>query len=185
MNATSAHALRRFWPALVSAILLAQLWIVHTLGFRPLAVRYRAQLATAGEIGASLDPSLALAPLPPRVIDLLRRNSVAAEDAEGLSQSGFLATDLVRRISETAGAFGIDVAASEPGVATQSTSSLEVRAHLRLRCHYDQFIRLLDALAAGRSFFRIERMSLTPRPDGLTDVELWVARLLFKRGAPR
>lgn len=178
----SRSPLRRFWPALASLLVLAALWAVHTLGFQPLAARYQRQLADAGDIGASLDPRLAAAPLPPRVTDLLRRNSVASEDAERLSQSGFLATDLVRRLSETAVACGIDVAASEPGTATQTPTTLEVRAHVRLHCRYAQFVGLLDALAAERSLYRIERLSALPLPNGVIDVDLWVARVLLKRG---
>ena len=176
-------ALRRYWPALAAVVVLTLLWSVHTFGFRPLAERYQQQLADAGDIGASLDPRLAAAPLPPRVTDLLRHNSVAGEDADRLSQSGFLATDLVRRLSETAVECGIDVAASEPGTATQTPTTLEVRAHLRLHCRYAQFVELLDDLASERSLYRIERMSLLPLPDNRVDIELWVARVLLKRGA--
>jgi hypothetical protein len=179
----SPSPLRRFWPALVSLLVLAVLWTVHTLGFQPLAVRYQHQLADGGDIGASLDPRLAAAPLPPRVTDLLRRNSVASEDADRLSQSGFLATDLVRRLSETAVQCGIDVAASEPGTATQTPTTLEVRAHLRLHCRYAQFVELFDDLAEEHSLYRVERLSVLPLPNGRIDVDLWVARVLLKRGA--
>lgn len=174
--------LRRFWPALVSLLVLTLFALVHSFGFRPLAERYQRQLADAGDIGASLDPRLAAAPLPPRVTDLLRRNSVAAADADRLSQSGFLATDLVRRLSETAVECGIDVAASEPGVATQTPSTLEVRAHLRLHCRYDQFVELLDDLAEEHSLYRVERLSLLPAGINQLDAEIWVARVLLKRG---
>jgi hypothetical protein len=175
--------LRRYWPAFAALVVLALLWSMHTLVFQPLAQRYQRQLADAGDVGASLDPRLAAAPLPPRVTDLLRRNSVATEDADRLSQSGFLATDLVRRLSDTAVECGIDVAASEPGVATQTPSTLEVRAHLRLHCRYEQFVELLDDIADERSLYRVERLSLLPLPGNRVDVEIWVARVLLKRGA--
>ena len=183
MTTTTPSPLRRFWPALVSLLVVAMLWFVQTLGFGPLAARYRTQLAAAGEIGASLDPRLAFTPLPPRVTELLQRNSVAAADADRLSQSGFLATDLVRRVSETAVGCGIDVAGSEPGVATQTSTTLEVRAHLRLRCRYAQFVRLLGDLAGARALYRMERMVVTPQANGLIETELWVARVLLKRGS--
>ncbi len=177
--------LRRYWPALAALLVLALLWAVHSLVFAPLAARYRHQLADAGEIGASLDPRLAEAPLPPRVTDLLRQNSVAAADAERLSRSGFLATDLVRRISDTAAECGIEVAASEPGLASQTPTTLEVRAHLRLRCRYAEFVELLDDLADEHSFYRIERLSILPSGGGQIDAEIWVARILLKRGGPQ
>lgn len=183
MKPAPGSPLRRYWPALAALSVLGLLWAVHSFSFAPLATRYRAQLADAGEIGASLDPRLAEAPLPPRVTDLLRQNSVAAADADRLSRSGFLATDLVRRISNTAVECGIEVAASEPGLATQTKSTLEVRAHLRLRCRYAQFVELLDDLAMEHSLYRLERMSLSPTGAGQVDAEIWVARILLKRGA--
>jgi hypothetical protein len=173
---------RRFWPAVASVSVLALLWCLQTLGFAPLATRYRAQLAAAGEIGASLDPALASTPIPPRVNDLLRHNSVAAAEAARLGQSGSLAIDLVRGVSATAVGCGIDVTGSEPGVVTPTAGTLEVRAHLRLRCRYAQLVELLDRLAGQQSLYRIERMAVVPRPDGSTDTELWVARVLLKRG---
>ncbi|MCE9627739.1 MAG: hypothetical protein K8R56_07475 [Candidatus Eisenbacteria bacterium] len=182
MTPETNATLRRYWPALASLLVLALLWAVHSLAFAPLAARYRAQLADAGEIGASLDPRLAEAPLPPRVTDLLRRNSVAAADADRLARSGFLATDLVRRLSDAAVECGIEVAASEPGLASQTPSTLEVRAHLRLRCRYAQFVELLDDLAKERSFYRIERMAIQATNNGQIDAEIWMARILLKRG---
>jgi hypothetical protein len=166
-------------------LVLALLWSVQTIGFGPLAARYRTQLAAAGEIGASLDPRLASAPLPPRVLELLRRNSVEATDADRLSQSGVLATDLLRRVSDSAVGRGIDVAGSEPGVATQTTTTLEVRAHLKMRCRYAQVVELLGDLAGEHALYRIERLTITPQPNGLNESELWVARVLLKREVTR
>ena len=185
MSPIPSSQLFRFWPALASLLVLALLWSVQTLGFGPLAARYRTQLTAAGEIGASLDPRLASAPLPPRVLELLRSNSVAAADADGLSQSGFLATDLVRRVSERAVGRGLDVAGSEPGAATQTPTTVEVRAHLKLRGHYAQFVELFGDLAAERGLYRIERMTISPQLNGLSETELWIARVLLKREAAR
>jgi hypothetical protein len=185
VSPTPPSQLFRFWPALASLLVLALLWSVQTVGFGPLAAHYRTQLKAAGDIGASLDPRLASAPLPPRVLELLRGNSVAAADADGLSQSGFLATDLVRRVSERAVGRGIDVSGSEPGAAMQTRSTLEVRAHLKLRGRYAQFVELLADLAGEQSLYRIERMTITPQLNGLTETDLWIARVLLKREAPR
>lgn len=183
MTAETNVTLRRYWPSLAALLVLALLWAVHSLAFAPLATRYRAQLADAGEIGASLDPRLAEAPLPPRVTDLLLKNSVAANDADRLARSGFLATDLVRRLADAAVECGIEVVASEPGLASQTPSTLEVRAHLRLRCRYAQFVELLDDLAKEHSFYRVERMAMQPSGGGMIDAEIWMARILLKRGA--
>ena len=184
-SSPATEPLRRFWPALAAILVLALFSSVHSLVFSPLASRYRQQLQAAGEMGAPLDPRLVLAPLPPRVTDMLRKNSLAEAEANRLSQSGFLATDLVRRIAGVAAAVGIDVAASEPGSVAQTPGTVEVRAQLRLHGHYTQMVKLLDALASERSLYRIERLSLAPLPGGLVETKLEVARVFLKRsGAP-
>jgi hypothetical protein len=180
-----AEPLRRFWPPLAALLVMALLASVHSFVFSPLAGRYRQQLEAAGELGAPLDPRLVLAPLPPRVTDMLRKNSLSETEANQLSQSGFLATDLVRRLAGVAGRVGIDVAASEPGSVTQTASTVEVRAGLRLRGRYAQIVKLLDALANERSLYRIERLSLAPLPGGLVESKFEVARVFLKRsGGP-
>jgi hypothetical protein len=181
---SGTHRLRPHLPAIASVLVLALLWLVQTVAFAPLASRYRTLLAATGEMGASLDPGLASAPPPPRVGELLRKNSVTDAEANHLSQSGFLATDLMRRLSEAAHANGIEVAGSEPGVATQTPTTVEIRAHLKLRCHYDDFVSLLAALAGKHALYRIERMAVVPRPGGGTEAEIWVAQVLLKRGNP-
>ena len=173
--------LRRFWPALAALLVMALLSSVHSLIFSPLAGRYRQQLHDAGEMGAPLDPRLVFAPLPPRVTDMLRKNSLSEADANELGQSGFLATDLVRRLAGAAVGCGIDVAASEPGSVVQTPGTVEVRAQLRLRGRYGQVVKLLDALATERSLYRIERLSLVPLPGGLVESRLEVARVFLKR----
>jgi len=182
MTAPAPGAPRRFWPALTALLVLGLFASVHSLAFGPLAGRYRQLLHDAGELGAPLDAKLALAPLPPRVTDLLRRNSLASADAERLSQSGFLGTDLVRRIAGAAVVCGMDVAASEPGAVSQTVTTLEVRAELRLRGRYAQFVSLLDALAREHSLYRIEELSVAPLPGERVEARLEVARVLLKRG---
>lgn len=182
---TKPQDVLRFWTAIVALLLGAGLWSAHTLSFSPLASHYRKQLQAAGEIGASLDPRLAVAPLPPRVTHLFQVNSVSNVDAERMSQSGFYATDLVRRISEIAVANGLDVAASQPGSASHTTSTIEVRAELRLRGRYEQFVHLFDQLAHEGEFYRLEAMSLAPIANGRVEADLQITRMLMKRGAPR
>ena len=185
VSSSATEPLRRFWPALAAILVMALFSSVHSLVFAPLAGRYRQQLQAAGEMGAPLDPRLVLAPLPPRVTDMLRKNSLAEAEANQLSQSGFLATDLVRRLAGAAVACDIDVAASEPGSVAQTPATVEVRAELRLRGRYMQIVKLLDRLANERSLYRIEQFSLVPLPGGVVKAKLEVARVYLKRsGAP-
>jgi len=178
------ETLRRYWPALASALGLALLSSVHSIAFGPLAGRYRALLHDAGELGAPLDARLALAPLPPRVTELLRRNSVAAAEADRMSQSGSLGTDLVRRVAGAAVGCGLDVAASEPGSLAQTMNTLEVRARIKLHGRYTDVVRLLDVLSREGSLYRVEELSLQPLAAGRVEARLEVARVLLKRGAP-
>jgi hypothetical protein len=181
----ASEPLRRFWPALAAILVLALFSVVHSLVFSPLAGRYKQQLLDAGDMGAPLDPRLVLAPLPPRVTDMLRKNSLDEAEANRLSQSGFLATDLVRRLAGVATSAGIDVAASEPGSVSQTPGTVEVRVQIRLRGHYAQMVKLMDALASERALYRIERLSLVPQPGGIVETKIEVARVFLKRsGAP-
>lgn len=179
----NSGSLRTTWPAFAALLVLAAFWLAHSLGFQPLAVRYRRQLSDAGAIGASLDPSLQSAPLPPRVIDVMHRNSVDAAEGRRLMASGLLATELVRRISATAVECGIDVSASEPGAAAQTTGTLEVRARLRLHCRYDQLVELLDDLKSERMLYRIEQLTVSPMQGGRVNVDLEVAQALVLQQA--
>lgn len=178
----TATPIRRYWAPVLALVVGAGFWSAHTLSFSPLAAQYRKQLAAAGEIGASLDPRLAVAPLPPRVTHLFQANSVSPADAERLSQSGFYATDLVRHVSEVAVANGLDVAASQPGATAHTLTTLEVRAQLRLQGRYEAIVRLLDQLAREGTFYRIEALALAPLEKGGVEAQLQLTRMRMKRG---
>lgn len=177
-------AVLRYTAALVALLIGACLWVIHTTAFAPLASHYRSLLLQAGEMGATLDPRLAVAPLPPRVVELFRRNSVALADADRLAQSGFLATDLVRRVSETATERAITVTSSQPGAATQTPTAIEVRARLELQGRYDQIVRLLDDLSREGALYRVDELLIEPLPGGRVSADLTLTRRLLKRGRP-
>jgi hypothetical protein len=168
----------------VALLLGAALWAADTAGFAPLAARYQRLLVEAGEMGATFDPRLAVAPLPPRVTELFRENSVAVADADRLAQSGHFATDLVRRVSATALQRGIEVSASQPGAATQTAAALEVRAQLVLQGRYEQVVELLDDLAREGALYRVEELSLTPEENGRVVADLQLARMVLTRRGP-
>jgi hypothetical protein len=116
---------------------------------------------------------------------MLRKNSLSEAEANQLSQSGFLATDLVRRLAGAAVACGIDVAASQPGTVAQTATTIEVRAEVRLRGRYALVVKLLDTLARERSLYRVERLSIAPLGNGVVESRLEVARVFLKRsGGP-
>ncbi len=181
---TARLVVLRYAHALAALLVGATLWVFHTTAFAPLASRYRSLLLHAGEMGATLDPRLAVAPLPPRVVELFRRNSVAIADADRLAQSGFLATDLVRRVSETATERAITVTSSQPGAATQTATAIEVRARLVLQGRYEQIVKLLDDLSREGALYRVDELLIEPLPGGRVSAELMLTRRLLKRGAP-
>lgn len=172
----------RYLPALAALLIGANLWVFHTTSFAPLATRYRSLLLEAGEMGATLDPRLAVAPLPRRVTELFRENSLTPADADRLSQSGFLATDLVRRVSETAAACAITVSSSQPGSATHTAASVEVHAHLELQGRYEQIVELLDRLSREGTLYRVDELLIVPLPNGHVRADLELTRMLLKRG---
>ncbi len=184
MSAPTPSPALRYLPALAALLLGVGVWLFHTTSFSPLASRYRKLLLEAGEMGATLDPRLAVAPLPPRVTDLFRQNSVAVADADQLSHSGFLATDLVRRVSKTAAECRIAVAGSQPGSATQTATAIEVRAHLELQGRYEQMLDLLDALAREGALYRVDELLISPLPGGRVRADLELTRMLLKRRGP-
>lgn len=173
---------RSLGPALLALGTFAVFSLVNSLSFQPLAARYHEQLAKAGAVGASIDPRLAVSPVPPRVQELLRLNSVTTAEADRLVASGQLATDLVRTVSDLADGIGLDIVESEPGVVTQSGGTLEVRAQLRLRARYAQIVELLDRFAQQRALVRIERLVVSPGEGDRVEVELRVASVRLKRG---
>lgn len=174
----------RSLPALAALLVGVNLWVFHTTMFSPLAARYRSLLLEAGEMGATLDPRLAVAPLPPRVSDLFLKNSLTAADADRLSQSGFLATDLVRRVSETAAASATTVVSSQPGTATKTASAIEVRAQLELEGRYEQVVELMDRLSREGALYRVDELRIHPLPGGRVRAQLELVHMLLQRGAP-
>lgn len=173
---------RRFAPALFAVLVLALFMLVHALAFTPMAAHYRRLLAAAGTVGASIDPSLAPPPVPAPVTLFLQQNSVEASEAGRRADSGELATDLVRRVSEAADACGLEVVESTPGVANRTQGPLEVRAHVRLQGRYEQVVALLERLDGDRALYRIDRMNLSGAETGRAELELWLARMLIERG---
>ena len=183
MEPVFAARLRRHWPVFASLIVLAVFGAIHVLTFVPMAQRYERAVHNAGDMGATFDPSGAQPAMPPHVAVLLTENSLPSASAEQQGQSGALAATLMQHVAEAADRHGLDVVVSEPGVLTQTPAAVEVRAHLRMRGRYAQFVEMVDALAHDGALYRIERFSMAPTGAANQDIELWVARLWLKRSA--
>lgn len=183
MDAVAAARLRRQWPIAAAIGVGVLFFAVHATVFRPLAAHYRQALAKATTLGLPVDPAhpSGPAPLSPRVFNLLIDNSLPAHDADERAASGALAAEMVQNLSALAAKHDLEIEAAEPGVLTQQTGSLELRAHLRMHGTYAGFVGLLDDLAFGGRLWLVERFRVLPRDHGRLDIDLWVSSCILKR----
>ena len=77
----------------------------------------------------------------------------------------------------------MDIVFTEPGAVDQKPSSVEIHAHFRFSCEFDQFIGFLEDAARSGHLLAVERFKLEARDQGPVDLELWMSRLILKQGA--
>jgi hypothetical protein len=175
--------MRRQWPLVAAGIVFLLFVLCELLWFRPVVRRFDAVLKQGKEMGMALDPTQAPAVLPPRVFALLVDNTLPAAVAQQQGASGALTAKLLEDLTALSSKHGIQVLATEPGSVTQQPHSVQVRAHLNLRCRYNQFVTLLDDLASGAQLYSIDRFSLRDEPSGGEALEIWVSRYVLKQGS--
>jgi hypothetical protein len=177
--------LRRHWPIIGALALLLPLTIVHQFWFRGAAERYRTTLKQANELGMAFDPAVAPAILPPRLFALVMDNSLPAEEAMAGSNSGTLTAQLLEDVTRMAGMRNIQVLVTEPGPVSQLDHSIQIRAHLRVRCRYDQFVGLLEDMSSSGKLLAVDRFTFSSSALGGESLDLWVSRLILKRDKAR
>lgn len=186
MNAVLGVRFRRQAPLFASLAVFAIFLAVNTVAFEPLAARYRRALSQAGSYGALLDPRGVRTPaMPPRVYTLLMNTSLPAAEADRKGASGQLGAELVQVLSSQAGAHGLEIVVAEPGLLSQQETTVEARAHLRMRGSYAAFTGFLDDVARSGGLRRIERFTIEPGAPGRVEIELYVASLVLKRSGAR
>ncbi len=173
--------LRRLWPAFGALFALGLLTIVHQFWFQPTATRYKRVLKQATEIGMPLDPSQMPRIMPPRVFALVADNTLRASEAQQAANSGALTSEFLGELTQMMGRRNMTIISTEPGITTQDADTVELRAHIRVRCRYADFVLLLDDLAHDQRLFGIDRFTITPDESSVL-VELWVSRLVLKSG---
>lgn len=181
MNPMLEASLRRMWPAFGALVVFAGLTLVNQFWFQPTASRYARVLKQATEIGMPLDPDQMPRIMPPRVFALIADNSLPVSQAQEAAGSGALTSEFLGELTQRMSKRGVTVISTEPGMTTQDTDAVELRAHLRVRCRYADFVLLLDDLARDQRLFGIDRFTVTP-DEGFVFVELWVSRLVLKSG---
>lgn len=181
MTPMLAATLRRHWPVIGAFAFLIPLTLIHQLWFRPAAQRYRVTLKQANELGMAFDPGVAPAILPPRLFALVVDNSLAPDEAVSSGNSGTLTAQLLEDATRLTAARGMQAIITEPGTVSQLPQSVQVRAHLKVRCRYDQFVGLLEDMAQSGKLIAVDRFTLASDSSSGEILELWVSRLILKR----
>lgn len=178
MNPMVEAWLRRQWPAFLAVMLLVLLTLVHQLWFKPTARRYARALKEATEMGMPLDPSQMPRIMPPRLFAHIADNSLPEARAQDAANSGQLTAEFIGELSARMNHRGITVTSTEPGPTTNNERSIQLRAHVRARGRYADFVMLLDDLARDTRLYGIERFTLQPEAGGMS-IDLWANRLVL------
>ncbi|MEO5989926.1 MAG: GspMb/PilO family protein [Candidatus Eisenbacteria bacterium] len=181
MNPVLDARLRRQLPLLIAVITTAVFMAAHNALFQPVVRRYETALKTAGESGAVFDGSQVQAMLPPRVHALLMDHSLSEAEADQKSRAGLLGAELVQRLSDVAGRNGLYVIVAEPDAGGESPSTIQPRAHVKLRGPYASLLAVLDELARNGSLITIERFTIAPVAEGNQDIDLYASGFILRR----
>jgi len=181
MNPLVAATLRRHWPVLGAVSVLIVFFAVDQLWFQPAARRYGRALKQADELGMALTPESTPAFLPPRLFALFTDNTMSSQEAVNLGNSGTLTAQLLEDITNLTVARGLQVLVTEPGAVSQQPQSAQVRAHVKLRCRYDQFVLVLEDMTRSGKLFAVDRFSISPDASGSEILDLWVSRMILKQ----
>jgi hypothetical protein len=181
MNPYWTNLARRNWQAVAALLVCLGFAAAHNAAFRPALARYRSSVRQAAELGMPLDATGAQRAASPRVTALLARNSLNTAVAEEQGTSGALTAGLLDEVTRLVAKCGLEVVATEQGLVTQLPSSVQVRAHLKLRGRYAAFVDLLGELARSGSLVAVERFTLQAGAGGGQDIEVWMSQLILKR----
>jgi type II secretion system (T2SS) protein M len=185
INPLWATTLRNFWPLFGAIAIFVVLNVSEQVWFQPTVHRYQAALKAADELGMPLDPRHAPAVLPPRLFALLTDNSLPAADAVEQGNSGALTAQLLEEMTDLVSRHGMRVTVTEPGPVSLQDQAVQVRAHLRAHCSYDEMLTLLADLSASQKLISLERFALTAEGEGGESLDLWVSRYVLKQSGAR
>jgi Tfp pilus assembly protein PilO len=176
---------RRNWQALAALLVFLVFAAAHAAAFRPVLARYQREAKRAVELGMPLDGRGAPSTTSPRVAALLAANSLSASVAEEQGTSGGLTAGLLDELTRLASKRGLEVLATEQGMVTQLPALVEVRARLKLRGRYDDFVGLLGDLGRDRSIITLDRFSIQEGSQPRQEIEVWASQLVLKLGGAR
>jgi len=169
-------------PQPVAALLVFLTFVaVHAAAFQPGLTRHRRTMDQAARLGMSLDAIGMQPTASPRAAALLADISLNTAVAEEQGTSGALTANLLDEVTRLVAKSGLEVVATEQGLVTQLPASVQVRAHLKLRGHYAEFVDLLGRISRSRSLIAVDRFTLQAGAGGGQDIEVWMSQLVLKR----
>jgi hypothetical protein len=172
---------RRNWQAVAALLVCLGFAAANAAAFQPVLARYRASLRQAAELGMPLDATGTQPAASPRTTALLAGNSLNTSVAEEQGTSGALTAGLLDEVTRLVAKCGLEVVATEQGLVTQLPSSVQVRAHLKLRGRYAAFVDLLSEFSRSGSLVAVDRFTLQAGAGGSEDIEIWMSQLILKR----
>ena len=181
MNPYWMNLARRNWQAVAALLVFLMFAAVHAAAFQPVLARYRRDLGQAVERGMPLDVTSSQPAVSPRAAAQLVGNSLNTAVAEAQGTSGTLTATLLDEVTRLVAKSGLEVVATEQGLVTQLPSSVQVRAHLRLRGRYTAFVNLLDRLSRSGTLIAVDRFTLRAGTGNGQDIEVWMTQLILKR----
>ena len=177
--------MRRNWQAALAIVLLALFFAVHLVVFGGAAHSYQRAMRRATDMGLAVDPSQPLMVTPPRVLVLLATNMLPAGMTDVNRDAGTLASSMLEELTQLTQRHRMRVIVTEPGLTSQDSRSVQLRAHLRVQCNYSDFLALLDDLAREPSLISVDRFTVTHNREGRQQLDLWVTRFMIKPGAAK
>lgn len=173
--------LRRHWQVTAAVVVFAVFMVVHLLVFQPAVQRYHSALKRAGDMGLALESESPLPLMPPRVLALIVDNALPATAVGMERESGALTAALLEDLTQLTTRHGLQVLATEPGVTAQEDRAIQVRAHLKIRCSFPEFIAFLDDMSRSNRLIAIDRFDLTSESAEENLLDLWVTRYIIKQ----
>jgi len=177
--------LRRHWQVTLAVTLAVLFSLGHQVFFRVVADRYDRAIRRATDLGLAVDPSRPLAVTPPRLLVVLAANMLPANVADVGRESGALAASMLEELTQSTHRHGMQVVVAEPGLTSQESNAVQIRAHLRILCTYPQFVSFLDDLSREGSLLSMDRFSMTEGHEGRSVLDLWVTRYVIKLAPER
>lgn len=177
--------MRRNWQVVAAIALCALFFAVHVVLFGSAAQGYERAMKRAAEIGLAVDPSKPLMVTPPRTLVLLAANMLPPTVTDVNREAGNLAAAMLEELTQITHRHRMRMVVTEPGLTSQDSRSVQIRAHLRLQGSYPDFVGFLDDLSREPGLTSIDRFTLIGTREGRQVLDLWVTRYWLKPGAAR